>query len=546
MDGNINMSENVRVLTNGKIFTSNDNQPWAEAVVIKGNKIAFVGSNEEALKAAPGVKVEDLGGRLVTPGLIDGHLHFFGANMFAGLILLNGMSVDEMLAVIKKFIEEHPEKTAYSGIGWTDAIFGEIGPNKKDLDAICSDKPVALLSSSMHTVWCNSKALEVADITKDTPDIDPAGGVIYQRDENGEPTGYVKEVASLNAVLKAAPYFDAADVLNAFNGFYAKCAENGITAVVDCGSTGFMSFMLNDELNATFDRDETPIRLNFCGYAGATGLYESAFNDTVKFSKQFHNDRFFCTFHKLFEDGTLENTSAAIPHPYPGGSVVHPILSTDELVEKFEACAKAGIDVNVHAIGSDAIHNVLQAAGIVRGKGYKDIRIICSHCQCVRPEEIELYGKNDVFANTTGCWIAALPEDLQKKVLELSEARLYPVKSIMEGGATVGFGSDYPTDPTTFPIMPNIETLITRQQVGVENAYIHDASERITMADVIKGYTIRNAYQMRRENVLGSIEPGKYADLAVYEQNLFEIDPREIHNVKIAETIKDGLTTYKA
>ena len=115
----------------------------------------------------------------------------------------------------------------------------------------------------------------------------------------------------------------------------------------------------------------------------------------------------------------------------------------------------------------------------------------------------------------------------------------------MESGATVGFGSDFPTDPTTFPVMPNIETLITRRHVGEESAFVHDAAECISIADVIKGYTINNAYQMRKEDVLGSIEVGKYADLTVYDKNLFEIDPREIHNVKIAETIKDGLTTYK-
>ena len=540
------MSENVRVLTNGKIFTSNDRQPWAEAVVIKGNKIAFVGSNEEALKAAPGVKAEDLGGKLVTPGLIDGHLHFFGANMFAGAIVLNGLSADEIYAAIKQFIAEHPEKPAYTGLGWTDIMFGAAGPHKKDLDAICADKPITLLSSTMHGIWCNSKALEAAGITRETPDIDPAGDVIYQRDADGELTGYAKELASLDAVMKDIKYFNDADIINAFPAFFANASANGITSVVDCGTTSFTRNLLNDAMNAAFDKDETPIRLNFCGYAGVTGLYEQAFADTVAFSKKFHNDRFFCTFHKLFNDGTLENTSAALPNAYPNGEVVKPMLSVEQLTEKFEACAKAGLDVNIHAIGSDAIHNVLAAAGNVRAKGYKDIRIICSHSQCVYPDDIALFGRNDVFSNTTGCWIASLTEEEGHLEEQLSEARLYPVKSIMNGGATVGFGSDYPTDPTTFPIMPNIETLITRQHVGEENAYVHDASECITMADVIKGYTIRNAYQMRRENVLGSIEPGKYADLTVYDRNLFEIDPREIHNVKIAETIKDGLTTYKA
>ena len=480
----------------------------------------------------------------MTPGLIDGHLHFFAANMFEGMLALNGMSVDEMIAAITKFIKENPDKPAYTGMGWADTAFGEMGPHKKDLDAICADKPVALISASIHTVWCNSKALEVAGITRDTPDIDPLGGVIYQRDAEGELTGFVKELASMDAVMGAAKYFDDELTIKAFRSFFAKGAANGLTSMVDCGSISFMKHLMSDEVNALFDKDEAPLRLNFCGYAGVTGLYEKAFNDTVAFGRKYTNDRFFCTFYKLFNDGTLENVSAAIPNPYPNGSIVKPIMTVEALAEKFEACAKAGIDVNIHAIGSDAIHNVLEAAGIVRGKGFSDLRIICSHSGYVYPQDLGLFGKYDVFSNTTGCWIAAMNEEHEAFAAKLTEAKAYPVKSIMDGGAKVGFGSDFPTDPTTFPVMPNMETLVTRCHVGEENAFVHDAAECISVADVITGYTINNAYQMRKEDVLGSIEVGKYADFTIFEKNLFEIDPREIHNVKIAETIKDGITTY--
>ena len=539
------MKDRVRVLINGKFFTSNDKQPWAEAVVIKGNKIAYVGSSEEALKQAEGAKAEDLGGRLVTPGIIDGHLHFFGANMFEGLLALNGMSVDEMFAAIAKYISDNPDKSAYTGMGWNDTAFGEEGPHRKDLDAICADKPVALLSASLHTVWCNSKALEIAGITRDTPDIDPEGGVIYQRDADGELTGFAKELASTDAIIGAAKYFDDELIIKAFGSFFAKSAANGITSIVDCSAISFMKHLMSDEVNAVFDKDETPVRLNFCGYAGVKGFYEKAFNDTVEFSRRFTNDRFFCTFHKLVNDGTLENVSAAIPNPYPNGSVVKPVMTAKELAEKFEACANAGIDVNIHAIGPDAVHNVLEAAGLVREKGFNDLRIVCSHSSNVYPEDIELFGRYDVFANTTGNWIAAMSEEQDAFAAKLTEAKAYPVKSIMDSGAMVGFGSDFPTDPTTFPVLPNMETLVTRRHVGEEGAFVHDEKECISVADVIKGYTINNAYQMRRENVLGSIEAGKYADLTVFEKNLFEIDPREIHDAKIAETIKDGITTYK-
>ena len=538
----------TRLLLNGKFYTVDEKKPWVEAVVLEGNKIAFVGSNEEAKKfvGSKDAEIEDLGGKLVTPGLIDGHLHVFAATMFDGLLRLDGMSPEEMIQAIANDVKAHPDRSSYTGMGWFDTAFGGDGPNKKELDAICSDKPMAYLSASMHTVWCNSKALEVAGISRDTPDIDPLGGVIYVRDENGEPTGYCKEIASMDKVMGAAKYFDDDAMARSLEEFKINCSKNGITSLVDCGAISFMKYILNDNLCAKTDKDECPVRINFCGFAGVAGLYDMAFNDAVTYSKKYNNDRFFCTFGKLFNDGTVETFSAAIPHPYPNGNVIAPIMTTEILTKKFEEFAKAGVDVNIHAIGPDAIHNLLLAAGNVRAKGYKDLRIICSHSSYVYPEDIKLFGKNDVFSNTTGCWIASMSKEDEELVAQLTEAKAYPVKSIMDSGTKVGFGSDFPTDPTTFPVMPNMETLVTRSHCGDKNAFVHDKAECISVADVIKGYTLNNAYQMRREKVLGSIEVGKYADLTIFNENLFEIDPHEIHNVTISETIKDGITTYKA
>ena len=294
------------------------------------------------------------------------------------------------------------------------------------------------------------------------------------------------------------------------------------------------------------DTDTCPVRLNFCGFAGVAGLYKIAFSKAVEFSRKYNNVRFFCTFHKLFNDGTTETTSAAIPNPYPNGNVIAPIMTIDELAQKYEECANAGIDVNIHAIGSDAIHNVLEAAGIVRQKGITDLRIVCSHSSNVYPKDIELFGKYDVFSNTTGLWVSSQSEEIDALTKKLTEAKPYPMKSILNGGAHVGLGSDFPTDPTSFPPMQNAECLITRQAIGEPDGFVHDAEEALSVEEVLLGYTINNAYQMHKEDVLGSIEVGKYADLTVFDQNLFEIDPYEIHNVKVLQTIKDGITTYKA
>ncbi len=133
----------TRVLTNGKFFTSNDNEPWAEAVVLKGNKIAYVGSTKGAIEfvGGDGSIVEDMGGKLVTPGLIDGHLHVYAATMFAGLLRLDGMTPEQMIEAITKDVAEHPDRESYTGTGWFDDAFGGDGPVKADLDAICSENP---------------------------------------------------------------------------------------------------------------------------------------------------------------------------------------------------------------------------------------------------------------------------------------------------------------------------------------------------------------------------------------------------------------------
>ena len=576
----------TRILTNGKIFTANKNEPWAEAVVLQDNKIAYVGSTQGALEFAGGnaqaedaggsnagnadscnagnsaggvadvcvagnsnadsVTTEDLGGKLVTPGLIDGHLHVFAATMFDGLLRLDALTPEQMFDAIAKDVAANPQLNAYTGMGWFDEAFGEAGPNKADLDAICPDKPMAYLSASMHTVWCNSRALEVAGINRDTPDIDPAGGVVYVRDAEGNPTGYCKEIAAMDKVMGAAKYFNEEAMAKAMDSFNKLCAQHGITSLVDCGAISFMKFIMSEALCNEVDTDQYPVRINFCGFAGVSGLYEIAFDDAVEFSKKFDNDRFFCTFHKLFNDGTTETTSAAIPNPYPNGNVIAPIMSVEELVRKYEECAGAGIDVNIHAIGSDAIRNVLQAAGIVRERGLHDLRIVCSHSSNVYPEDIELFGKYNVFSNTTGLWVSSLSEEEDALTRKLTEAKPYPMKSILGSGARVGLGSDFPTDPTSFPPMQNAECLITRQPVGEAGGFVHDANEALSVEDVLLAYTINNAYQMRKEDVLGSIEVGKYADLVVFNENLFEVDPHEIHNVTVAETIKDGITTYKA
>ncbi|MCQ2752403.1 MAG: amidohydrolase family protein, partial [Coriobacteriales bacterium] len=187
-----------KVLKNAKIYTVNANRDWAEAVVIDDDKILFVGTNDGAdAYIDDNTQVQDMEGKMILPGFIEGHIHTFGAGVIpAGIPLAGLMSKEEIFASIKNYVAEHPDDDCYFGVGWYEKLFGDEGPNKRDLDAI-TDKPMALMSASCHTCWANSKALEIAGITKDTPD--PIPNVqFYMRDENGEPTGYCIENKPLN------------------------------------------------------------------------------------------------------------------------------------------------------------------------------------------------------------------------------------------------------------------------------------------------------------------------------------------------------------
>ena len=536
-----------RIFKNGKIYTVNKKQPWAEAVVVEGNKIVYVGDNDGAKKyITDESEVEDLNGKLMTPGLIDGHLHALMATLIMCVIQLHyTMDLPTIKKIVKEYIDEHPDLPAYLGMGWGQEIFGEMGPDKKDLDEICKDKPICILSASGHCAWANSKALEVANVTKDTKDPDKDAGHLYMRDKDGNPTGYIKETICLNHVLAAAQYTPLELISEQAVKLGKICSSLGLTSLVDCGNYDFFEFIMNDDLMREIDHVDCPVRLDVCGVIGNKSNIEMAYNEAERLHNRYMGDMFRCTFLKMINDGTLENFSAALPKPYEDSPLVQPTFSVDQLVYWGEKAAKAGMDLNVHAIGSVTIHQVLEAAGKLREKGYKDMRIVCSHSSYTFKEDLELFNKYNVVANSTALWFSDLTEEQEAMVDELTGGISFAMKSIKSYGARLSLSSDFPTDAAAFKTLPNIEVAITRQKVGDRDGFIHNKNERITLEDVIEAYTINNAYIMRMEDKIGSIEVGKYADMVVFNEDLFKIDQYKIHDVKIYETIMNGVTRYK-
>ncbi len=198
-----------KIYVNGSIFTVNDKSEWAQAVAVEGNKIIYVGDREgaEALCDAE-TEVCDLDGKMLLPGFIDGHCHpVLAAHYLCGIYLEIEWGVEECLAEIERFVKENPDNDTYFGLGYAEWIFDETGPKKEMLDAICPDKPMMILGSSGHEAWVNTRALELAGITKDTPNPIP-GFHYFHRDAEGNPTGHLLEMGTETMVIEKINFFD--------------------------------------------------------------------------------------------------------------------------------------------------------------------------------------------------------------------------------------------------------------------------------------------------------------------------------------------------
>ncbi|MCQ4637309.1 amidohydrolase [Anaerovorax odorimutans] len=537
-----------KIYTNGRIFTVNENRDWADTVVIEGNKIVYVGDKTGADTFwDSGAEVLDLKGKMMLPGFIDGHCHpVMASHYLCGVYLQVEWGVEECLAEIKKFVGENPDNDTYFGIGYAEWIFDENGPKKELLDEICADKPMMILGSSAHEAWVNTKALELAGITKDTPDPIP-GFHYFHRDAAGNPTGHLLEMGPQNMIMEQVNFFDPDKIEEALAKASDEYAAMGVTAVCDMGAPEFVMKAYFETVPAMMENGTYKQRMTGCGrMVSDKSDVDIVFPRLLDYKTRYDTDNFRINFLKIINDGTLETRSAALSKPYDeDGSMVEPLFNRQELAELGLKAAEAGLDINVHGIGDEAISGTLAMAKAIRQAGYDDCRIVNSHCDYVKDEELELFGKYNVIANTTCVWHYGNPD--MEKVIGDRQNHTFRLKSMIKGGCRMGQGSDFPVDEFGREPLKGIEMGCSRQLFDhPELPVLKPYEEKLSVDDGIASYTINNAYQMHMEDKLGSIEAGKYADLVILEKNIFEVPVSEIHKVKVCETIMDGKTVYKA
>jgi predicted amidohydrolase YtcJ len=544
-------SEAELILHSGRIYTMNAIAPWAEAVAILDGRFLYVGDSAGAEAfAGPGTRREDLGGQFVLPGLIDSHIHIGNSLPFLFAAKLSpAMTPGEVLDAMRTHAEAFPSQNPVLGKGFLGASFGPLGPTAEMLDEAVPDRAAILIDEGSHTAWINSVTMAQVGLDADTQDPVP-GAHYYRRYPDGRPTGWLIESESFNWIFDALGVISPGSLSAAADEFFAIMLSKGITAAFDAGITRGQEPTME-----FFDRrvaaGEVPVRIVASHYVNNPRQLKSALSDLATLDARFDDEFYDLRVLKLSLDGTVEALTAYMLEPYrdPPGHLAQPLVPIGATSDVVLAAARKDIDVHMHAIGDAAVRMALDMVQRVREEApASDSRFTVCHVQVVHPTDRARFGELDVIAQSTPTWYAY--DDVALAYLGAERLQhFYPLRSIAEGGARVTLGSDYPASwigLDGLAPMFNIEMAITRQPAGDQDFLPQPpATERISLQRALRGYTLDAAYQLRLENEIGSIEPGKRADFVVLERNLFDIAHYEIHDVKVSSTYVGGKAVYR-
>ncbi|NMC11327.1 MAG: amidohydrolase [Chloroflexi bacterium] len=539
------------VLTNGVIYTVDNARSVYSAMAVKGDTIVYVGDDQGASEwVGDQTRLIDLQGKLVLPGLIDAHNHAnFAVSEVFEVPLWGIQTVDGYKQAISEFLAAHPGLQGLKGGGWINPLFPPEGPSKEILDELAPDIPVVLGSEDYHSVWVNSKALEMAGITKDTPN--PAGGII-ERDAEGNPNGTLRESAA-DLVSETIPAYTADQVMEGLKYFQDMAHSFGITTVhvphLTIGTPDLEAFRQLENLN------EMTIR-----FRGALGVEPT---DDPSIVEQFVDAReqnkgglFEISAAKIFMDGVVEGSTAYLEEPY-----VHKPDSRGELLwdpEKYNAiCAaleKAGFQIHVHSIGDAATRITLDGFAFAHEQnGAGDRRHMVTHLQLVNPEDILRFAELNVVAVPQPYWF--IVDSYYTQAVEyLGQERAdqqYPMKSFFTNDVVVASASDYNVTVPPNPLAA-IEAGVTRKwnegitAIDTDTSKALNPSEAVTLEEMIASFTINGAYANFLENVTGSLEVGKKADFIILDKNIFEIPVEEIHTAAVLLTFFEGAEVYRS
>jgi predicted amidohydrolase YtcJ len=540
---------------NGAVYTVDAARTRAQAAAVKDGRIVAVGSDDTVRgHIARTTEVVDLDGRMLVPGFQDAHVHPVSGGVGRLRCDLHELhSAEDYLLRVKTYGDEHPDHPWILGGGWSMDVFPGGTPTKDLLDAVIPDRPVFLPNRDGHSAWVNSRALEAAGITATTPD--PTDGRI-ERDGAGEPSGSLHEGAA-DLVGDLAPQETAEDVYLGLLEGQRYLHSLGITAWQDAiVSTGIWMDNYAAYLRAA-DRGELTARV-----VGALWWDRDRsgdqIDDLLDLRERGRSGRFAATSVKIMQDGVCETFTAAVLEPYldEHGQVTDErgisFVDPEALKGYVTALDRLGFQVHFHALAERAVREALDAIeAALLANGPSDHRHHLAHIQVVHPDDVPRFRTLRAVANAQPLWAAHEGQMDDLTIPFLGEPRWrwqYPFGSLVRAGATLAMGSDWSVsspDPLEEIHVAVNRTMPPHYLYGNESDEVFLPDQRLDLATSIAAFTMGSAFVNHLDDVTGSIEVGKYADLAVVDRDLFAHPVEEIADAQVDATFVEGVPVYE-
>lgn len=529
------------IIYNAKVYTVNEKRPWAEAVVIKEEKIVFIGSSAQALRFQNGkTKMLDVKGRFIMPGFIDAHTHTALAALLEnlGVSLVGAKGKKEILKRLRAYKKKYPDKKIYAGMGFYPYAFGPNGPSKELLDDIFPNSYAFFISNNGHQAWANSKALKYLGISKESKD--PLPGIqYYQRDKQGKPTGFLVEGEAVWPHFEKLSLATKDMFFQALEDFLPKLSKQGITTLFDAGVLGGQVEAFK-ALASLAKQKKLPLEYHASYFVANKKQAIRSVKEIKDAQKYFEQNRFKISSLKFINDNSDDDNFGMT-------------FKEEELFAYLQEILKANQNLMIHTSQDIATHEALNAIQKAK-KLYPQTksRITLAHVNMVREADFKRFKALDVIANIQSFNAVGGGYYEYRYMLydEKWAGKLARFKHFFDLGIVVSASSDYPVCGTLEVCSPfyGIQIGITRQKVRAGNKadILDSVKERVTLKEMIRAYTFNAAYQLGVEKHLGSIELHKDADIILLDRNPFEHSQYDLHKINILRTWSKGQEVYKA
>lgn len=548
------------IIKNADIYTSDKSNPKANCIVFDGKKIEFVGDIAALdMSKYSDAEAYDIDGKCLMPGFIDSHVHpGWIVRSLWHVRLPWTEDVNELLAFVKKFGQEHP-KEEYPFLYfeyYPTSMFDEHGPTKELLDAAISDRPVLCQDFGEHLCWVNSKMLELLGVDKNTPDPGPLE--TFVRDEEGNPTGWVKEMAWMkfsDNMFGALDWTPPEELTpETLKSFFDFLEESGITAMAD----GFIEN--DDQIRSTYELDKAGKLHTYYDGMVRFWSYEDL-PEKIEQLKEYR--RLYTTEHikintmKLFLDGTNESGNSASLHEHINdpGNYGEIMMDTEELTKCFLLCNKEGLDLHIHMVGDRAFRVGCDAVEAAKKQAASDgdswkCQPVFAHCEVVDPSDMGRPAELGIDINWSCHWSGGyFGEEAMNYYTEEKWRRMYQFNPMIESGALIAFSSDVVTGYEMHRAYPFFGIQVAATRVDPEFPLDPDKypgsvrpaeNAMLSLPVLFAGYTMGSAKQSHWEGLMGSLEKGKIANMIITDKDMFKVSPDEIKDIKVETVIFDG------